>query len=91
MTVRLISCLCFRQSGGNDEVHFAVAADTIRPTTEHAVLLGRVCNVSFLLWFNRLALKSGLDGHPESPQVGHSRSANTAQRLNSVYVVASSD
>ena len=41
--------------------------------------------------FNRLALKSGIDGHPESPQFGHSRSANTAQRLNLVYVVASSD
>ena len=42
---------------------------------------------------NRLALKSGIDGHSESPQaqVGHSRPANTAQRLNSVYVVASSD
>ena len=40
---------------------------------------------------SRLALKSGIDGHPESSQVGHSRSANTAQRLNSVDVVASSD
>ena len=41
--------------------------------------------------FNRLALKSGIDGHHDSPQVGHSRPANTSQRLNSVYVVASSD
>ena len=40
---------------------------------------------------NRLALKSGIDGQPESPQVGHSHSANIAQRLNSCYVVASSD
>ena len=40
---------------------------------------------------NRIALKSGIDGHLESPQVGHSRPANTAQRLNSFYVVASSD
>ena len=40
---------------------------------------------------NRLALKSGIDGHLESPQVGHSRPANTSQRLNSVYVVASID
>ena len=40
---------------------------------------------------NRLALKSGSDGYPESPQVGHSRPANTSQRLNSVDVVASSD
>ena len=40
---------------------------------------------------NRSALGSKIDGHPESPQVGHSRPANTAQRLNSVYVVASSD
>ena len=40
---------------------------------------------------NRLALKSGIDCHPESPQVGHSWPANTAQHLNSVYVVASSD
>ena len=39
--------------------------------------------------FNQLALKSGIDSHPESPQVGHSQPANTAQRLNSVYVVAS--
>ena len=45
----------------------------------------------FLYLFNRLALKSGIDSHPESPQVGHIRSMNTAQRLNSVYVVASSD
>ena len=41
--------------------------------------------------FNRLALKSGIDSHQESPQVGHSQPANTAQCLNSVYVVASSD
>ena len=41
--------------------------------------------------FNRLALKSGIDGHLESPQVGHSWPANISQRLNSVYVVASSD
>ena len=40
---------------------------------------------------NRLALKSGIDGHQESPQVSHSRPANTAQRLNSVYMVVSSD
>ena len=40
---------------------------------------------------NRLALKSGIDGQLESPQVGHSRPANTSQLLNSVYVVASSD
>ena len=40
---------------------------------------------------NRLAFKSGIDGHLESPQVGHSRPANTSQRLNSFYVVASSD
>ena len=38
--------------------------------------------------FNWLELKSG---HPESPQVGHSRSKNTAQCSNSVYVVASSN
>ena len=40
---------------------------------------------------NRLELKSGIDGHPESPQVGHSRPANTSQHLNSVYVVTSCD
>ena len=40
---------------------------------------------------NWLALKSGIGGHPEPPQVDHSRPANTAQQLNSVYVVASSD
>ena len=40
---------------------------------------------------NRLALKSGIDSHPESPQVCHSWPANTSQRLNSVYMVASSD
>ena len=58
-----------------------------------------MANNSVLLWtlvpelrpLNRLALKSGIDGHPESPQVGNSRPANTAPRLNSVYVVASSD
>ena len=47
--------------------------------------LGRECNI------NPLAPKSGIDGHPESPQVSHSWSANTAQHLNSLYVVASSD
>ena len=31
----------------------------------------------------RLAHKSAVDGHPESPQVGDSRSANREQRLNS--------
>ena len=36
---------------------------------------------------NRLALKSGIDGDPE---IGLSRPANTAKRLNSVYMVASS-
>ena len=41
--------------------------------------------------FNLLALQSGIDGHPKSPQVGHSQPANTAQDLNSVYMVASSD
>ena len=40
---------------------------------------------------NRLALKSGIDGHPDSPQVGHSRPASTALRLNLFYVAASSD
>ena len=45
----------------------------------------------FIIIVNRLALKSGIDSHPESPQVGHSRLANTAQHLNLVYVVASSD
>ena len=40
---------------------------------------------------NRLALKSGIDGHLESPQVGHSWPANTSKRLNSVYMVASID
>ena len=43
------------------------------------------------LVFIRLALKSGIDGHSESPQVGHSRPANKAQRLNSLYVAVSSD
>ena len=52
------------------------------PGLGYAQMLGRV---------NRLALKSGIDGHLESPQVGHSRPANTAQRLDSFYVVASSD
>ena len=33
----------------------------------------------------------GIEGQAESPQVGRSRSANTAQRLNSVNVVPSSD
>ena len=42
-------------------------------------------------YVNRLPLKSGIDGHPESPQVGHSRPANVAQGLNSVYMVSSSD
>ena len=32
---------------------------------------------------NPLVLKSGIDGQPESPQVGHSWSANKAQHLNS--------
>ena len=41
--------------------------------------------------FNRLALMSGIDDHPETPQVGHSRPVNTSQCLNSGYVVASSD
>ena len=40
---------------------------------------------------NRLALKSGIDGHPESPQVGHCRPANTSQGLKSIYVVTSND
>ena len=48
-------------------------------------------SADLILWISRLALKSGIDGHLESPQVGHSRPANTSQRLNSVYVVASSD
>ena len=29
---------------------------------------------------NRLALKSGIDGHLESPQLGHHWAANTSQR-----------
>jgi len=40
---------------------------------------------------NQLALKSGIAGHPKSPQVGYSWPANAAQRFNSVYVVASND
>ena len=39
---------------------------------------------------NRLALKSSIDGHPESPQL-HSWPANTAHHLKSCYMVASSD
>ena len=52
-----------------------------------------VCSVlDYCYWYvNRLALKSGIYGHLESPQVGYSRPANTSQRLNLVYVVASSD
>ena len=52
------------------------------------------CSLStskFSTCINRLALKSGIDSHPEFPQVGHSRPANTSQHLNSVYMVASSD
>ena len=43
-------------------------------------LLCHLCAIVWDIMFNRLALKSGIDGHLESPQVGHSRPANTSQR-----------
>ena len=52
-----------------------------RSPTLHLSILGFRC-------FNRLALKLGIDNHLESPQIGHSRPANTAQRLNSFYMDA---
>ena len=70
--------------GTECEVAINIPVSVTDPPSTHSV------GVIFKLP-NRLALKSGIDSHLESPQVGHSRPANTAQRLNLVYVVASSD
>ena len=67
----------------------------INTCTQHMFLCrcNHVCLRGVFAYENihRLALKSGIDGHQYSPQVGHSRPAITSQRLASVYVVASSD
>ena len=83
----------FNSSGGTpSESQTCVKCD--RCFVFDFVLISASCSCNFQtvnVVLGLLAFKSGIDGHPESPQVSHSRSANTAQHLNSVYVVASSD